>query len=100
MARVQVGSEVESMACPRCGNVVVWPVALLPAQKAAMATIARLSRIEGVKFARSEFGFNLFDAKGLAFHITRDGSQCSRCGSPTNGELSICTTCHSANIGW
>jgi uncharacterized OB-fold protein len=88
------------IACPKCGQNVVWPEELAAHRRKELAAVSRRSRLEGVKFAHSILALDLREAKALALHVTNEGHRCHRCGSPVVGELSVCTTCRSANLDW
>ncbi len=89
-----------SVACPKCGQNIVWPERLSAEEKRKIAGIGRRSRAEAALFARTTLALDLHEAKALAHHISAEEGCCHRCGSSVTSEISICAKCRSANLDW
>lgn len=95
------GSEGRTfVACPKCGQNIVWPEKLSAEEKKGVAGISRRSRADAAKFARTTLALDLHEAKALANHISDERGRCHRCGSLIVGEISVCAKCRSVNLDW
>jgi Zn finger protein HypA/HybF involved in hydrogenase expression len=79
---------------------VAWPSSLSPEERARIAVEVRWNPLSAVKLIHGQFGFDLRDAKALAFHITRSAGECHRCHGALESKVSICPRCQSANLDW
>ena len=88
------------LVCGQCQSVVVWPKELASEGKAAIAEIARRDSHGAAQLVESRYGLDQREGKALVVHVTRKPGACHRCSSPLEGEETLCSKCHAANLNW
>jgi hypothetical protein len=87
------------MQCAKCRMLVVWPNDLSAQEKAIFAAIVRDDPLQGMKFAKTQFGLGEREAKVLVLHITPEPGVCRKCQKSVSAQESICS-CRSVCLDW
>ena len=87
------------MQCAKCRMLVVWPNDLGNDEKVAFAAVVRDDSVQGMQFAKNQFGLGEREAKVLVLHITSKPGVCRKCQKPVAAQESICS-CRSVCLDW
>jgi hypothetical protein len=68
--------------------------------KAELAAMAQRDRLATIHFMVGQLEYSLYDAKGLATHLSREGDLCARCNNAVSKGETGCSNCGAANLNW